>query len=286
MPQHYTFSYNHNPVFECDLASMQCEANGKTGKRCSNKTVIGVKLCWQHLLGLKHLRIKQSTVPGAGKGVFAVDPHRPAGAVIFAKGSNVMIPFDGEKMSLAASKQRYKKHEAYARYAILDSKDVVFDAACMRSVGSIIASNISNRRGASNVVYNSNKILEATRDILNGEELLTSFKNHEIGDEDMYKATYIASNVTKIRSKPKRAEPKRAEPARRHSSSSSSPRHSPPRHSPPSPSPRRLSSSSSRRRQSTQRFDRNLDVTMDQIYARQDPNEIWPNGVEHYHQVI
>ena len=226
MPQHYALSHNNQRVFECDLASMQCEANGKTGKRCSNKTVIGVKLCWQHLRGLKHLRIKQSTVAGAGKGVFADDPRRPAGAVVFAKDS-VIIEYDGERMNSAKSLERYKnmENEERARYLLIFAgdnvdNDKIVDGACMRSVGSMIVQNVESME---NVIMTDSAakpfVVKATRDIVNGDELFCGRIASDHGKPlDQYKATWPWQNTTVVRS-PKRAAPAAARRPRKRSSS-------------------------------------------------------------------
>ena len=65
-----------------------CKATTKAGTPCRLRTSVDHR-CWMHGILEKHLRVKPSTVPGAGKGLFAQLRVRPVpGAhhpVVFGK---------------------------------------------------------------------------------------------------------------------------------------------------------------------------------------------------------
>ena len=51
-------------------ATQRCTANNKKGTQCGSRTSKG-QYCWTHLRAISHLRIKKSSVPAAGMGLFA-----------------------------------------------------------------------------------------------------------------------------------------------------------------------------------------------------------------------
>jgi transposase InsO family protein len=52
------------------MPSQRCTALTKAGAQCKQRTAKG-QYCWNHLRSLRGLRIKKSTIPGAGLGLFA-----------------------------------------------------------------------------------------------------------------------------------------------------------------------------------------------------------------------
>lgn len=68
-----------------------------SGQRCKNRTC-KAKRCWQHLKRDKGLRIKQSTIPGAGLGLFATK-RIPRNTRIVA--------YEGEQLSRDQVEERY-----------------------------------------------------------------------------------------------------------------------------------------------------------------------------------
>jgi hypothetical protein len=49
----------------------QCTATAQsTGNRCKLRTCVSARYCWRHLITLEGLRIKPSTIPNAGLGLF------------------------------------------------------------------------------------------------------------------------------------------------------------------------------------------------------------------------
>ena len=56
------------PIRRC----VNCQGLTKRGTRCSRRTCKTFPYCWQHLLSECGLKVKRSTIPGAGQGLFAV----------------------------------------------------------------------------------------------------------------------------------------------------------------------------------------------------------------------
>lgn len=152
--------------FSCPVQCQRCEERNKNGRRCRNRVCIGVPYCWQHLQSVHHLRIKDSEIPGAGKGLFASDPKKPEGVTIFKKGI-VVTNYHGEPISLAERQRRYR--DKTAPYGIAYNKNSNEDGACRRGVGTI-----ANHKRGSNVSLNKqNHVFKliAKRPIKNHEEI-------------------------------------------------------------------------------------------------------------------
>ena len=52
------------------MPSHRCTADAKSGEQCKARTAMG-QYCWNHLRTISGLRIKKSTIPNGGKGLFA-----------------------------------------------------------------------------------------------------------------------------------------------------------------------------------------------------------------------
>lgn len=182
MPYKFVFKANNNTLFTCNLQCVQCKEIKSNGRRCSLKTCIGTPYCWIHLLHNKHLRILNSQVAGAGKGLFAISKQAPDNAILFRTG-DVVIEYDGETISHNQLDRRYGDYTA--PYALAHGRTVE-DAACKRGIGSI--SNHSNRKRDSNVRYSLSRTtgrfrLIATKPIRNGHEILSHYGNEYRFDE-------------------------------------------------------------------------------------------------------
>jgi len=55
---------------------VQCEAKTKSGRRCKRRTCTTPAMCYQHTDIKDGLRVKKSTIPKAGKGLFATKRFR------------------------------------------------------------------------------------------------------------------------------------------------------------------------------------------------------------------
>jgi len=111
MPYEFIFRVDDHTVFQARLHNEQCAAHTKTGERCKRRVIIGLDLCYSHLLSLKHLRIKPSTIPEAGRGLFARNPKVAKDAIIFKTG-DVIADYIGETLTAIQLRQRYHGHTA------------------------------------------------------------------------------------------------------------------------------------------------------------------------------
>lgn len=163
--------------FTCQMQCTRCKCNTKSGARCRRRSCIGTGYCWAHLISHRHLRIKASLEPGAGKGVFVMDKTQGDHAVIF-KPRDLVIEYDGEKVVEAVVDQRYGQWTAPYTVQNTEREDLFEDAACHRGVGAIV--NQSKTRpnvkfvstGEGDAVHVA---LFAVRNIKNNAELLVNY---------------------------------------------------------------------------------------------------------------
>ena len=72
--------------------TQRCTADTAKGEHCSQRTAIS-HLCWNHLQRDKGVRVRKSTVPGAGRGLFvAWSAGLPAGHNIPYTGDEILLP--------------------------------------------------------------------------------------------------------------------------------------------------------------------------------------------------
>lgn len=178
------------PHFQCQLQSQVCEGTTKRGDRCKRKVIIGLPLCWSHLLSEKHLRIKDSLIPHAGKGLFVEDKTKANGAIIFKKGDKI-VDYVGEIVTMQELDARYGEVNTAPYGVEINKKANRFeDAACRRGAGSLI--NQGTESGATK--YNcelslggrrkDRVIIKATANIKNGKELYTDYGHQYSFDDD------------------------------------------------------------------------------------------------------
>ena len=174
----YVFDFRDDKnkvLFRCQLACVQCTATKVDGGNCTRKSCIGIPLCYMHLLREKKLRIKQSTIPGAGKGLFAMDKHAGANEIIFRIGDKIVV-YNGEVVTHAELNRRYGDRFT-APYAVSEGRAVV-DAACTRGVGSIANYATGGKRNNAQFSYNRRTklfTLVATKNIRNGAEIFVTY---------------------------------------------------------------------------------------------------------------
>ena len=174
----FKFIINGHLHFHGHLDSEQCEGTNRNGHQCTRRTVIGLGLCWQHLLSTEHLRIKQSRIAGAGKGLFALDRTQPANAIIF-NNNDLICQYDGELIDLHQLEDRYDDKTAPYGYQLNANR--FEDGALHRGVGTLAnrppAGTPSNARFA--ITHgrglNSRCQLRATRIIRNDSEIYAPY---------------------------------------------------------------------------------------------------------------
>ena len=174
MPQEFVFQGSQTR-FRCDLHGHTCSAQTRQGGRCKRGTVIGLGLCWNHLLSLKKLKIQESTLPGGGRGLFAVDLRKDQGDIVFRRGQKI-ADFDGDMITTATTARRYGPNTG--PYAVGSTRERREDAACRRGVGSM--ANTARGTGRRNNARLSRRTdgthtLKATRIIRNREEILIPY---------------------------------------------------------------------------------------------------------------
>ena len=127
------------------------------------------------LLKLKHLRIKQSTIPGAGFGLFASDTSQPADAVTF-RPRDLIIDYDGEDIDIYELRRRYEGDTG--PYAVEKREGEEYqDGACERSVASNINRASGGLRNNARLAKGRNGRIKvyATKNIRNGQEIFVSY---------------------------------------------------------------------------------------------------------------
>jgi len=116
------------------------------------------------------IRRRDSTIPGAGKGVFAT---------AFIPDGHWICPYVGESINQNCLESRYPGDQV-APYAVDDGRRRYIDSACLRGIGSI-ANGLFDAAGSSRPQDQHNAIIEArpdgsrwlraTRDIPDGSEI-------------------------------------------------------------------------------------------------------------------
>ena len=205
MPYQFQFFINHHLHFSGYLERKRCTGHNKNGQRCKRLVCIGLPYCFQHSLTHFHLKIKPSTIAGAGKGLFAEDKTKRANATIFLPNHDI-CEYTGQIMDLADLHRRYDEYENGVRvavhtapYAMELNKRVAIDSALQRGIGSLANSKPHNQ---CNAVFISKYIgprnnrrhvimLEARRPIKNGQEIFADYgEDYYFDEEESNKTVY------------------------------------------------------------------------------------------------
>lgn len=156
-----TFTTN---TFNCHLTCDQCTYIKPNGQRCGNRVCIGYPMCWIHNKKLYGIRVKDSTIPGGGKGLFATQPIR---------GRVYICPYVGENITQECLDSRYEG-DVTAPYTVFDNESGIYvDSACVRGVGAM--ANTSRRTNAEIIEREGELWLRATRYIRADEEILVDY---------------------------------------------------------------------------------------------------------------
>lgn len=126
-----------------------------------------------------HLRVKESGIPGGGLGLFADDPSKSDGAVVFKKGKKIS-KYRGEKIDATELDNRYQDDLApYTHSHTVRGKQIFVDAALKRGVAAIANHKPASTQNAALVTQNGQAVtnLKAKKDIKNGAEIFASYGN-------------------------------------------------------------------------------------------------------------
>lgn len=171
MPYQFVFRIDGEVHFQTEVESVQCMELCRNGARCSRKTVIASPFCWTHLRSKHHLRVKPSTLPNAGKGLFADRPGPANDQPVFKKGANI-VKYYGEKISRAQMDERYNGFTG--PYLIGLTNTQFEDGAKRRGVGSLANRN-PGHNNANISVHRGAATIRATRNIYNGQEIFCAY---------------------------------------------------------------------------------------------------------------
>lgn len=174
--------------FRCYLESKQCEARSRYDARCRNTVIMGLPYCHAHAKIIYQVHISNSDYVGRDKrGLFAYAP-KAENEIVFRRG-DVLFTFKGQVRSGAQMARRYGDlDQVIPPYAIKISADRYIDAACERSIASMINhapvrdSNVvlgKKRRGGAFRTRPRQPIQDieviANKTIYHGDEILTNY---------------------------------------------------------------------------------------------------------------
>lgn len=158
--------------FNCHLQCGQCTANSKGGQRCKNRVCFGFPTCWIHTKRDLGLRLKPSTIPGAGRGLFTTR--------LIQKDSWI-CPYNGEIITKPCGELRYPGDDV-APYAVSSRGGTeIADSACQRSIASM-ANALFKADGTTYAMSRHNCALSDNPDD-NDRVWLASTKNIQAGSE-------------------------------------------------------------------------------------------------------
>lgn len=196
MPYKFKFLIDDESHFECELESLRCTALKNNGQRCGKQCVIGVQICWVHLLYQFNLRVKSTnSVPQQNaKGLFALNPKKDKNAILFNRGDNI-IQYTGEYINKNELYRRYGKYTA--PYTIEYKKDHFIDGACKRGIGTLVnhkAKTYANAEFLFTKNAETKKIdgvkLVATKIIRNSEEIFVNYgKGYKFNEKNIVNET-------------------------------------------------------------------------------------------------
>ena len=174
MPKKFTFNVDDEPQFEGQLLTSRCSAITKSGTRCKRYCIIGYEMCHSHLGSEKFLKIKDSTIPQAEKGLFAFDRKKGPNETIFKK-DQVITQYNGETITQAEKQNRYGNKTA--PYAVQVGRRII-DSALQRGVGSLANTRPAHNNATFSVSTRNNipsAKLKATKPIKNNQEIFLSY---------------------------------------------------------------------------------------------------------------
>ena len=184
MPKKFTFFIDNHQQFSGDLKSEQCEGKTIHGSQCKRTTVIGTRWCYSHLLKFKHLRIKKSTLPNGGMGLYCVDCSSE-NDIVFRAGDKI-ISYDGELIDKEELEDRYGEHTA--PYGIQINKNKFEDGALHRGVGTLVNHKSHSLSNARFGVSRNRIVLIATKNIRSNTEIFVCYgREYRFNEPTTYK---------------------------------------------------------------------------------------------------
>jgi hypothetical protein len=150
-----------------------CQATNKTNHlRCKNRTCTTGKFCWIHLQKILKLRVKTSTIPNAGKGLFASTGKNTNG-VVFKK-NQIIAPYTGREYTKADFETQFPGDQLKP-YALLVGRNKYVDAFSTQSSVARYANDCKGSRKRCNAKLTEAGNLKAKFNIKEGQEILASY---------------------------------------------------------------------------------------------------------------
>jgi hypothetical protein len=174
MPQRFRYVHHGgagvgDTHFTCLLHCEQCQGRRANGTRCTRRVCMGLQHCWQHAIGELKLRIKPSTMQGAGKGLFVQSREHEHHEWVFRPGDKI-VKYYGDVITEEQADHRYG--EGTAPYGWEVGQGRVVDAACRRGIAAFANHKPQSR---ANAKLAKNGYLVATKHIKNGSEIFVSY---------------------------------------------------------------------------------------------------------------
>lgn len=157
---------------ECTVQCVQCIAtSNSTGQQCKNTTCDRLPLCWVHYKSLLGLVVRDSEIPGAGKGLFTVWDHRQGATVVPA-----FVDPSGHAYELGLFNQLFPGNQPVdAAMVRQGGQSYVVDPTCIRFIWRYINHSEDPNCQLSNYDGEMSVEVDALRDIQAGEELTIKY---------------------------------------------------------------------------------------------------------------
>jgi hypothetical protein len=174
----YYFSFYNNQfdrIFYSRMYADRCEYIKKNGERCKRRCCIGIEYCTTHLPMHLHLKIKKSTIPNAGLGLFAYQENSQPNQIVFRKDQKI-CNYKGEILTAEQINERY--HNFTAPYTVGLSRNEFIDASLERGVGSTANTKTQHNNATLSIDNRNHRVsIKASRNIRQGEEIFLAYGN-------------------------------------------------------------------------------------------------------------
>ena len=149
---------------------------------------IGLPYCYQHRATLQKLKVKNSTIPEAKKGLFAFDPTKAQGEVVFPANTTIAT-YVGEEITNERTDRRYGN--ITAPYAFQHHENRVADSALLRGVAAL-ANHKPDDEANTRLSANANSgLLRTTQPIRNGEEIFLDYGEEYRFEDSIHSTNYV-----------------------------------------------------------------------------------------------
>ena len=150
------------------MPTQRCTAETKKGGHCKAKTAIG-QYCWIHLQQIEGLRVRTSTVPGIGKGLFAMK--------FIAKGSKI-AEYSGDLFEITDEYDETKG----SKYVLEINSELLVCAARTNAGVGRWANDARQTAESDNAYFSCDQSakrasIKASRDIQSDEEIFVPYSD-------------------------------------------------------------------------------------------------------------